>query len=508
MRHFCNTSENMLQIMFWHADENLFNIKEMHRSRAGHFNRALKRGAAEEDLKLLENAFNQIDCALANSVWEHLMYQSSIFCSVFDIPPRAYHAWSILTRHIEQVPDANEPQPHFLLCPESIESVVEQAKVKAGFSQHEQGQPEQGQLPWELNPSSSSTSEMTRLLVKLYSAGEKFLIFSRSPLTLAYVNEQLELIGIKALHFTSKVELRVREQYVTTFETSDTYRLPSGRRNLVSATRVIFCEPALQAYVETQVIKRVHRIGQTHATCYREDLSYSIYVCLKMSSSVVPEGLRRRVLCTRQVYHCLIVESEQISIQSFEADLAFPLRLVILKPYIHVRSSDWFLIYRQQVANVSLTCIPDVSLQATEARITQSQQQQSLTPRLRLWCSLSSALIRGRFSHGRFRAVAEDHHLKSQQGLSTWFQTSILTMHAHFKKANMYSRQLGRKRRILRWVKRQEYPQWVSRVVIISTIHCGSWPDFPNPDHRPHLTIVYHGTQPREVHHLEVPEWL
>ncbi|KAI0070956.1 hypothetical protein K474DRAFT_1776489 [Panus rudis PR-1116 ss-1] len=362
--------ENMSQIMFWHADENLFNIKEMHRSRAGHFNRALKRGAAEEDLKLLENAFNQIDCALANSVWEHLMYQSSIFCRVFDIPPRAYHAWSILPRHIEQVSDANEPQPHFLLCPErlaklasfikrrplsSMESIVEmgemvgeeerlrlqfslsrlhssksarrhkdshedknlllktmdlkdpeklkqirqellaaQAKVKAGFSQHEQGQPEQGQLPWELNPSSSSTSEMTRLLgrsrlaktrlgnttsskldfiiseVKLYSAREKFLIFSRSPLTLAYVNEQLELIGIKALHFTSKVELRVREQYVTTFETSDTYRvflmeLKHGARglNLVSATRVIFCEPVWQADVETQAIKRVHRIGQT-----------------------------------------------------------------------------------------------------------------------------------------------------------------------------------------------------------------------------------------------------
>ncbi|KAI0074552.1 hypothetical protein K474DRAFT_1709762 [Panus rudis PR-1116 ss-1] len=76
--------------------------------------------------------------------------------------------------------------------------------------------------------------------VKLYSAREKFLIFSRSPLTLAYVNKQLELIGIKALHFTSKVELRVREQYVTTFETSDTYRLPDGTEARCSSLHAHF----------------------------------------------------------------------------------------------------------------------------------------------------------------------------------------------------------------------------------------------------------------------------
>lgn len=77
--------------------------------------------------------------------------------------------------------------------------------------------------------------------VKLYSAREKFLIFSRSPLTLAYVNKQLELIGIKALHFTSKVELRVREQYVTMFETSDTYRLPDGTEARCSS--LVSCVP-------------------------------------------------------------------------------------------------------------------------------------------------------------------------------------------------------------------------------------------------------------------------
>ncbi len=53
----------------------------------------------------------------------------------------------------------------------------------------------------------------------------KYLIFSKSPLTLAYISESLELFGIKSLQFTSRVNLKAREQAVVTFETSETYRV-------------------------------------------------------------------------------------------------------------------------------------------------------------------------------------------------------------------------------------------------------------------------------------------
>lgn len=60
--------------------------------------------------------------------------------------------------------------------------------------------------------------------VQLYASTSKFLIFSRSPLTLMYIAEALAVIGVQ-YKLSSQRPVKAIVQDVMTFESSNTFRV-------------------------------------------------------------------------------------------------------------------------------------------------------------------------------------------------------------------------------------------------------------------------------------------
>lgn len=79
-----------------------------------------------------------------------------------------------------------------------------------------------------------------------HSATEKFLIFSKEPFNLQHISEGLDMIGVKYIFFLQeKGADQQRDQWLTTFETSETFRvflmeLKYGARGLYVPNRVRF----------------------------------------------------------------------------------------------------------------------------------------------------------------------------------------------------------------------------------------------------------------------------
>ncbi|KAK7208168.1 P-loop containing nucleoside triphosphate hydrolase protein [Myxozyma melibiosi] len=99
---------------------------------------------------------------------------------------------------------------------------------------------------------------------------EKAIVFYEYDDIAYYIGEALEIAGIEHCFYTTAVPPVDRAKNLTSFNTTDEYRvmlmdlnLAAHGLNVTAASRVFFMNPVWQPNIEAQAMRRAHRIGQT-----------------------------------------------------------------------------------------------------------------------------------------------------------------------------------------------------------------------------------------------------
>lgn len=134
---------------------------------------------------------------------------------------------------------------------------------------------------------------------------EKIIIFYDSNNIAFWIAEALELLSIKFLIYANTLSVGRRAKYLATFNKSEVFRVllmdlkqASHGLHVACASRVFIVSPIWQPSIESQAIKRAHRIGQTKP----------VYVeTLVLKGSLEEKILERR----RQMSNAELVKAEK-----------------------------------------------------------------------------------------------------------------------------------------------------------------------------------------------------
>jgi SNF2 family DNA or RNA helicase len=118
----------------------------------------------------------------------------------------------------------------------------------------------------------TTSAKLTYLLdrVQELHKEEKIIIFYENNNTAYWIAEGLELLGIDFRIYANTLKTTQKAAYLSLFEGSSSVRIllmdlrqASHGLHIASASRVFIVNPIWRPYVESQAIKRAHRIGQT-----------------------------------------------------------------------------------------------------------------------------------------------------------------------------------------------------------------------------------------------------
>lgn len=118
----------------------------------------------------------------------------------------------------------------------------------------------------------TASAKLTYLLDKVLELHkeEKIIVFYDNMNSAYWIAEGIELLGIDFRIYASTLKPEVRTEYLELFRESDSLRVllmdlrqASHGLHIAQASRVFIVNPIWQPNVESQAIKRAHRIGQT-----------------------------------------------------------------------------------------------------------------------------------------------------------------------------------------------------------------------------------------------------
>ncbi|KAL6238139.1 hypothetical protein BDW75DRAFT_202061 [Aspergillus navahoensis] len=118
----------------------------------------------------------------------------------------------------------------------------------------------------------TASAKLTYLLdqIQEHHKAEKIIIFYDNNNSAYWIAEGLELLGIDFRIYANTLKPTLREEYLTLFGESEEVRVllmdlrqASHGLHIAHASRVYIVNPIWQPNIESQAIKRAHRIGQT-----------------------------------------------------------------------------------------------------------------------------------------------------------------------------------------------------------------------------------------------------
>lgn len=191
-----------------------------------------------------------------------------------------------------------------------------------------------------------SSAKLTYLCSRILAlhTTEKIIIFYDSNNIAFWIAEALELLGIQFLIYANTLSVSRRAAYLATFNQSPVFRVllmdlkqAAHGLHVACASRVFIVSPIWQPGVESQAIKRAHRIGQTRPV-YVETLvlkgtleekilnrrrQMSNAELVRAEKSLLDDGIMNDIVRTTGFLQ--IVDGEQTQFKGGKLDVPVPL---------------------------------------------------------------------------------------------------------------------------------------------------------------------------------------